>query len=62
MYNMVHKFLAYHNITSKKQYGFREMNSTYMAIIDLVDKLSSNIDHKNIVSAYVLTSARPLTQ
>ena len=33
-----------------------------MAIIDLVDKISSNIDNKNIVSDNFLTSARPLTQ
>ena len=30
-------------VISKKQYGFRENYSTYMAIIDLVDKISSNI-------------------
>ena len=36
---------ADHNIISKKQYGFRENYSTYMAIIDLVDKISSNIDN-----------------
>ena len=33
-----------------------------MAIIDLVDKISNNIDIKNIVSEYFLTSARLLTQ
>ena len=38
-------FLADHNIISKKQYGFWENYSTYMAIIDLVDKISSNIDN-----------------
>ena len=62
MYNRLYNFLADHNIISKKQYGFRENYSTYMAIIDLVDKISSNIDNKNIVLEYFLTSARPLTQ
>ena len=62
MYNRLHNFLAYHNIISKKQYGFWENYSTYMAIIYLVDIISSNIDNKNIVSEYFLTSARLLTQ
>ena len=46
MYNRLYKFLADHNIISKKQYGFRDNYSTYMTIIDLVDKISSNIDNK----------------
>ena len=41
------RFLAEYNILSNKQYGFRENYSTYMAMIDLVDKISSNTDHKN---------------
>ena len=47
MYNRINNFLAEYNILSNKQYGFRENYSTYMAMIDLVDKISSNIDHKN---------------
>ena len=41
-------FSADHDIIYiyKKQYGFRENDLTYMAIIDLVDKISSNIDNK----------------
>ena len=46
MYNRLYNFLADHNIISKKQYGFRENYSTYMALIDLVDNISSNIDNK----------------
>ena len=46
MYNRLYNFLADHNIISKQQCGFRENYSTYMAIIDLVDKISSNIDNK----------------
>ena len=33
---------------SKNQYGYRENYSTYMTIIDLVDKISSNIDNNKI--------------
>ena len=47
MYNGINNFLAEYNILSNKQYGFRETYSTYMAMIDLVDKIASNIDHKN---------------
>ena len=47
MYNRINKFLAEYNILSNKQYGFWENYSTYMAMIDLVDKISSNIDQKN---------------
>ena len=46
MYNRLYNFLAEHTIISKKQYGFREKYSTYMAIIDLVDKISNNLDIK----------------
>ena len=31
----------------KKQFGFREKHSTYMAILDVVDKISQKIDSKN---------------
>ena len=45
--------LADHNIISKKQYGFRENYSTYMAIIDLVDKISGYIDKKNSIGILI---------
>ena len=38
---------AEYNILSNKQYGFRGNYSTYMAMIVLIDKISSNTDHKN---------------
>ena len=47
IYNRITNFLAKYNILSNKQYGFGENYSTYMAMIGLVDKISSNIDHKN---------------
>ena len=46
MYNRLYNFLKEHNIISKKQYGFRKNYSTYMALFDLVDKISSNMNHK----------------
>ena len=47
MYNRINNFLAEYNILSNKQYGFRQNYSTYLAMIDWVDKISSNIDHKD---------------
>ena len=47
MYNRINNCLAEYNILSNKPYGFRVNYSTYMAMIDLVDKISSNIDHNN---------------
>ena len=46
MYNRLYSFLTKHNIISEKQYGFRKKYATYMALIDLVDKISSNFDEK----------------
>ena len=48
------ELFADHNIISKKQYGFRENYSTYVAIIDFVDKISSNIDNnKNSIGIFI---------
>ena len=49
MYNRLYSFLIKHNIISDKQYGFRKKYSTYMALIDLVDKISCKFDEKNIL-------------
>ena len=59
MYNRLHTFLADHN---KNQYEFMENYSTYTAIIDLVDKISRNIENKKHSIGILLDSARPLTQ
>ena len=47
MYNRLYSLLTKHNIISEKQYGFRKKYATYMALIDLVDKISCNFDEKN---------------
>ena len=48
-YNRLYSFLIKHNIISEKQYGFRKKYATYMALIDLFDKISCNFDEKNIL-------------
>ena len=47
MYNRLYSFLTKHNSISEKQYGFRKKYATYMALIDLVDKISCNFAEKN---------------
>ena len=54
MYNRLYRFLTKHNIISEKQYGFIKKHATYMALIDLVDKISSNFDEKkNAVGVFL---------
>jgi len=42
--NRLLSFLDKNNVLSKNQYGFRKNHSTYMAIIDIYDKISAAID------------------
>jgi len=46
MYNRLLLYLNQHQILTDKQYGFREKNSTSLALINLIDKLSEEIDNK----------------
>ena len=47
MYNRLYNFLTEHNILSMNQFGFRKNYSTFLALIDLVDSISKNIDEGN---------------
>ena len=47
MYNRLLSYLDKINILTDKQYGFREKYSTYMAIINLVDQISDELDKKH---------------
>ena len=40
------KFIDKYQLLSNSQYGFRSNMSTSLALIDLVEELSSNIDNK----------------
>ena len=44
MYNRLIKFLNLHNILYSKQFGFRNNRSTALALIDLINNISSAID------------------
>ena len=47
MYNRLYNFLTEHNILSMNQFGFRKNYSTCLALMDLVDSISKNIDEGN---------------
>ena len=42
-----YNFLSEHNILSTNQFGFRKKYSTFLALMDLVDNISKNIDEGN---------------
>ena len=44
VYNRSYDFLCKNNILYQKQYGFRSNHSTYMAVLDFVNDISSAID------------------
>ena len=44
MYNRLINFLNLHNILYSKQFGFRNNHSTALALIDLINNISSAID------------------
>ena len=47
MYNRLWEFLNKHNILNKYQFGFRNMHSTFMALITLMENLRNGLDRGN---------------
>ena len=48
VYNRLYTFFEKFNLVTNSQYGFREKHSTYMAHLDLYDKISKMIDEHKI--------------
>src|SRR5437867_11859207 len=48
VYNRLYSFLTKHNLITNSQYGFRGQHSTYMAHLDLYDKISNIVDERQI--------------
>lgn len=46
LYNRLLTFLNMHSILASNQFGFREKHSTFMALLNLVDRISGKIDNK----------------
>jgi len=44
--NGLHNCILVNNILSQHQYGFRSKFSTYMALLDLNDKITESVDKK----------------
>ena len=49
MYERLLKFLEKLKILYSEQYGFRRKHSTYMALLNLMDKLVNALENKEIV-------------
>ena len=48
VYNRLESYVLSKNILVNNQYGFRRMHSTYMAILDMFDKVSESIDKHEV--------------
>ena len=48
MYNRLESYIHSKNILINNQYGFRHMHSTYMAMLDMVNKVSESIDNHEV--------------
>ena len=46
MYVRLEKFIEKHNILCENQFGFREKHSTYMALLDICDQITRQLDSK----------------
>ena len=46
-YSRLEKIISKHDILSNSQYGFRRNMSTNLALLELVEELTSSIDKKN---------------
>lgn len=54
VFNRVTSYLEENNILFKGQYGFRKRHSTYMALLDMYDKISTAIDrHEYAVGIFI---------
>jgi hypothetical protein len=54
VFNRCMSYLDHHNILYKRQYGFRKNHSTYMAVIDLVNKITDAVNNDNFTAGVFL--------
>ena len=48
MYNRLDSYIKSNNILISNQYGFRPVHSTYMAMLDMVNKISDSVDNHEV--------------
>ena len=46
MYKRLLSFITASDILANNQYGFRENHSTYMALLNVVDQITNELDNK----------------
>ena len=46
VYSRLESFIDKHNILCENQYGFREKHSTYMAVLNIIDNITEQLDAK----------------
>jgi len=46
VYSRLESFIAKHNIFCENQFGFREKHSTYMALLNIIDQITEQLDSK----------------
>ena len=54
VYNLICKYLTNHNILYNNQFGFRRNHSTYMALIQLVNNITSAMDNRESTAGVFL--------
>ena len=59
-YNRIDNFLTQCNIITDNQYGFSKQYATYVALINLINRISTNIDERNYNIGYSMTSPKHL--
>ncbi len=60
MYCRLSNFLTSNNTICPNQYGFREKHSTYMALLNLIDKISEQLDNKKYSLGIFIDLSKPL--
>ena len=49
LYYLLYLFITASNILANNQYGFRENHSIYMALSNLVDQITNELDNKQFL-------------
>jgi len=62
VYNRLLDFIDIHNILSNNQFGFRKRISTSMALIELIEKLTTSIDNNEYTTNIFLDLAKASIQ
>lgn len=55
--NRLDNFIEKNNILNDDQYGFRNNRSTALALTELIEEITDNIDNKKIFSKHLYRSA-----